>query len=268
MLSAFGFGSLYTLHDVYTSDPLMFVIGPFSANALLTGRTAVAATVARRGRRLRERIRRGAALLARGILRRWSGAGTDARRERWPPPTRRSSSWLALTMTLMLRVQLTVLLEAPPRTWRRREPGGWLPSSEPARNRFRDVHRIRCVVAARAGRVSLLAPRRCGCSRSFRCRSPRCSPTCSSPIARCGTCTSWSCRSPRWCSIAPPAMGAAIIGAFAVGNLRVGAQLPIAPVARVAIAASLLLAGAAIFTAARAGRRDSSPSPLPAGVRP
>ena len=45
-LSAFGFGSLYTLHDVFTSDPLMFAIGPLLVWLLLHDRFTIAATVA------------------------------------------------------------------------------------------------------------------------------------------------------------------------------------------------------------------------------
>jgi hypothetical protein len=45
-LSAFGFGSLYTLHDVFTSDALMYAIGPLVVLLLLRERFAIAATVA------------------------------------------------------------------------------------------------------------------------------------------------------------------------------------------------------------------------------
>lgn len=45
-LSAFGFGSLYTLHDVFTSDPLMFALGPVAVLLLLRERFAFAALVA------------------------------------------------------------------------------------------------------------------------------------------------------------------------------------------------------------------------------
>lgn len=45
LLSALGFGSLYTLHDAYTSDPLMYLLGPLMTNELLRGRLAVAAAV-------------------------------------------------------------------------------------------------------------------------------------------------------------------------------------------------------------------------------
>jgi hypothetical protein len=43
LISAFGFGSLYTLHDPYTSDPLMYLLGPMMTNELLRARTGAAA---------------------------------------------------------------------------------------------------------------------------------------------------------------------------------------------------------------------------------
>jgi hypothetical protein len=42
LLSAFGFGSLYTLHDAFTSDPLMYLLGPLMMDELLRGWLAVA----------------------------------------------------------------------------------------------------------------------------------------------------------------------------------------------------------------------------------
>jgi hypothetical protein len=42
LLSAFGFGALYTLHDAFTSDPLMYLLGPLMTNELLRGRIMVA----------------------------------------------------------------------------------------------------------------------------------------------------------------------------------------------------------------------------------
>jgi hypothetical protein len=45
VLTAFGFGSLYTLHDPFTADPLMFALGPLLMNALVCGRIAFAGAV-------------------------------------------------------------------------------------------------------------------------------------------------------------------------------------------------------------------------------
>lgn len=44
-IAAAGFGSMYTLFDPYTSDPLMFMLGPLITGELLTGRRARAGLV-------------------------------------------------------------------------------------------------------------------------------------------------------------------------------------------------------------------------------
>lgn len=49
LISAFGFGALYTLHDAYTSDPLMYLLGPLMTNELLRGRVHVAAALGAAG---------------------------------------------------------------------------------------------------------------------------------------------------------------------------------------------------------------------------
>ena len=45
IVSAFGFGSLYTLHDPFTADPLMYTLGPLLIDALLRDRIAFAGLV-------------------------------------------------------------------------------------------------------------------------------------------------------------------------------------------------------------------------------
>jgi hypothetical protein len=45
VMSAFGFGSLYTLHDPFTSDPLMYALAPLVLLLLLHERVALAAGV-------------------------------------------------------------------------------------------------------------------------------------------------------------------------------------------------------------------------------
>jgi hypothetical protein len=45
LISAFGFGALYTLHDAYTSDPLMYALGPLMTNELLRGRRVTAGAI-------------------------------------------------------------------------------------------------------------------------------------------------------------------------------------------------------------------------------
>jgi hypothetical protein len=49
IISALGFGSLYTLHDAYTSDPLMYVLGPLMTNELLRARLAIAFVIGAAG---------------------------------------------------------------------------------------------------------------------------------------------------------------------------------------------------------------------------
>lgn len=46
ILSAFGFGSLYTLFDPHTSDPLMYALGPWLVWLLLHDRIAIAGAIA------------------------------------------------------------------------------------------------------------------------------------------------------------------------------------------------------------------------------
>jgi hypothetical protein len=45
-LAALGFGSLYTMFDPYTSDPLMFLLGPILMALLVRGRLALAGVIA------------------------------------------------------------------------------------------------------------------------------------------------------------------------------------------------------------------------------
>jgi hypothetical protein len=46
LLTALGFGSLYTLHDPFTSDPLMYALGPLLTLLLLGERVAMAGVIA------------------------------------------------------------------------------------------------------------------------------------------------------------------------------------------------------------------------------
>ena len=45
LLSAFGFGSLYTLHDPFTADPLMYLLGPLMTLQMLRGQVSAAGVV-------------------------------------------------------------------------------------------------------------------------------------------------------------------------------------------------------------------------------
>jgi len=73
LISAFGFGALYTLHDAYTSDPLMYLLGPLMTNELLRGRVPVAAAIGAVGVLAKEFAAAPLALFAlyEASLRRW-----------------------------------------------------------------------------------------------------------------------------------------------------------------------------------------------------
>jgi hypothetical protein len=102
--SVFGFGSLYTLHDVYSSDPLMYCLGPFLTNELLRGRVVVAAAVGAMGVFAKE-FAAAPLYLVTGYL---------AMARQWVQSARAFVAanavfavWLLLTLTLMLRYNYT-----------------------------------------------------------------------------------------------------------------------------------------------------------------
>jgi hypothetical protein len=103
-ISAFGFGSLYTLHDPYTSDPLMFAVGPLITNALFAGRIGVAAAAGMIGVFAKE--------FAAAPL--YAFAAYSAIERRWLTAARAFAvgnaafiTWALLTITLMLRFNYT-----------------------------------------------------------------------------------------------------------------------------------------------------------------
>jgi hypothetical protein len=199
--SAFGFGSLYTLHDVYSSDPLMYFLGPFLTNELMTGRVALAIAV-------------GAA----GVMAKEFAAAPfylvtleSAIERRWKEAVRAFAAgnvvfivWFVMTLTLMLRFNYTYAGSASADLGGGGEPRRLAESPERARRGGRDVQRIRscCTCSPRWGCFSRRAAS--SCWRWRRCPSPRSSGTCSSRTGRSGTCTSWCCRWPRWSSSARP----------------------------------------------------------------
>jgi hypothetical protein len=145
--SAFGFGSMYTLHDPYTSDPLMYVLGPFIASEALNGRTIVAAAAATVGVLAKEFA--GAPLY---IFAAW-----HAVERRWGLALQTLAGanvaflvWLLLTLTL--RFNYSYSGSASTDLGYGANLVGWL---APERARLGHVHRVRRVVAAHAGRVFL-----------------------------------------------------------------------------------------------------------------
>jgi hypothetical protein len=98
--TAFGFGSLFTLHDPFTSDPLMYALSPLVLQALLRDRVALAGLIAAVGVLAKEFV---AAPL-------FIGASVLARNGQWSRAARVLVAantafivWLVLQLTLIIR---------------------------------------------------------------------------------------------------------------------------------------------------------------------
>jgi hypothetical protein len=249
-MSAFGFGSLYTLHDPFTSDALMFFVGPFVTNQLLISHMAVAAAVGVTGVLAKEFS---AAPL-------YAFAAWQALCRRWDPALRAFLAanlafllWVAFTIAMMLRFNYSwgysgigsanVVGGGALALWMRDQSARGMLSA--MFNEFGALY-----VLAPAG--LMLAPRRL-----------RELALVSVPIAGI------------FCIVQQPdralwnfhylvvplgvlvlervsdGLAWAIIGLFVFANLRIGAQLPFVPPARFALAASAVLALAAVMMAMR-----------------
>ena len=249
--SAFGFGSLYTLHDPYTSDPLMYVLGPFIANEALVGRIGVAAAAAAVGVLAKEFAAAPLYIVSayHAVERQWASAlralaGANVA----------FFTWLLLTLTLMLRVQLLVLGKRIDRSRPRRESGGMALATEHAWRHLGHVRRVRRAVAADAGRLLPRAAPAAAAGRGLAAVAALFAYVQQPDRAL------WNFHflaAPLAATVldgAPATLAGATLAAFVVANLRVGAQLPIAFVGRTALAASVLLAAASAWTALRAVR--------------
>ena len=246
--SAFGFGSLYTLHDPYTSDPLMYLLGPFIASEALNGRVAGASAAAAVGVLAKEFA--GAPLY---IVAVWS-----ALERRWEMALRTLAganiaflAWLLLTLTLMLRFNYSYSGSASTDLGHGANLTGWL-----SRLSLRGVlssmfvefgalwllmpvgfflasHRLRLLVIVSLPVAALFGyvqqPDRALWNFHFLV----------TPLAATVL------------DAAPATLAGATVAAFVIANLRVGAQLPIASLGRVALLTSVVLAAASAWTALR-----------------
>ena len=246
--SAFGFGSLYTLHDVYSSDPLMYFLGPFLSNELLSGRV-------RRGgrrrcdRRAGEGVRR-SAVLSRQRLPGCRASMESRRRARSSPRNAVFIVWLLMTLTLMLRFNYTYAGSASADLAGGANLVGWL-SRQSARGIAAAMFNEFGVLYILAPVGLFLAPRRL-----------RLLALVSLPIAAFFGYVQQPDRA-LWnlhFLVVPmaalvleraPALGSLTLAAFVVGNLRVGAQLPIGSAGKLALAASIVLGIATVVTAFR-----------------
>jgi hypothetical protein len=100
IISALGFGGLYTLHDAYTSDPLMYLLGPFVTNELLRARLAVATIASAVGVFAKEFAAAPLFLVA----------AFEASRRRWPDALRTFAAanavfivWALFHLTMVIR---------------------------------------------------------------------------------------------------------------------------------------------------------------------
>ena len=249
LVSAFGFGSLYTLHDPYTSDPLMFFAGPFITNELLRGRLLFAALAGTIGVVAKEFAAAPFYLLAayHGVERRWG-------------PARRSLAAGNLAFLVLLLLTLTLMLKFN-YGWGGTDSssfaagagiGPWLRRMSP--------RGIAAAMFNEFGALYVLAP----VGFFLAPRQVRLLTIASVPIAGVLAYVQqpdralWNLHflaAPLAATVldrSPVALAGATLAAFTVGNLRVGAQLPIASLGRAALALSVVLAAASAWTALRA----------------
>jgi hypothetical protein len=260
-VSASGFGSLYTLHDPFTSDPLMFVIGPVLTHQLLTDRIALAGVTAVIGVFAKE-------FAAAPI---YAYAACSALEGQWTTAVRTVVAgnfafltWVILTVSLMLGAHYT---------WGHNGVGSadlahgaalalWL--------RDQSLRGIASAMFNEFGALYLLVPVGLVLAPSRLRRLA----FVSVPIAAIFCVVQQPDRA-LWnfhylivpcaavvLAAVPAVLAWATVALFAVGNLRLGAQLPIAAVAHVAIAGSLVLAATTVVLALRGGteRFHSAPA--------
>jgi len=249
--SAFGFGSLYTLHDPYTSDPLMYLLGPTITLAAVNGRIAL-----------------GAGLGAIGVLaKEFAGAplyivaGWLAIERRCQAALRALAGanvpflvWVIFTLTLMLRFNYTYSGSASADLAGGGNLVGWM-SHQSARG-------IASAMFIEFSAFWLLTPV------GFVLAPPmlRRLFLVSLPVAALFGYVQQPDRAlwnihylamPMGAAVldaAPAALGVATLAAFVAANLRVGAQLPMAAAGRAALALSMMLAAASAWAAMRTVR--------------
>jgi hypothetical protein len=249
-ISAFGFGALYTLHDPFTGDPLMYLLGPLTVLLLLHERVALAGAVASVGVLAKEFVAAPLFIFA-------AASWIEGRREHaWRVLSAANLAfivWLTLQLTLIVRFNYgygenpsTHLLS-----------GGylvpWVVQQSPRGAASAMVNEL--------GALWILAP----AGLWFASAGLRRFALSALPVVLLFCYVQQPDRA-LWnfhFVVAPlaalvldrvaPALAWSTIAVFAFANLRVGAQLPEVPAARFALALSVLLALAAIAMAWRQG---------------
>jgi hypothetical protein len=239
VISALGFGSLYTLHDAYTSDPLMYALGPLMTKELLNGRRAIAGAIGTVGVFAKE--------FAAAPL--FLFAMYEAIERRWPSALRTLLAantafivWAIFHLTMIIGFNYGYGGTTSNRFLSGGVIGPWL-----------EEQSLRGVLSAmfnEFGALYLLAP----VGFVWAPRALRRLTIVAAPIALV-LCYVQQPDRALWnfhflvtplAAIALDrvsiALAALAVGAFAVANLRVGAQLTFVPAARFALAASVVLA--------------------------
>lgn len=242
-LSAFGFGALYTLHDAFTSDPMMFALGPILVLLLIRERFAIAALVASIGVFAKE--------FAAAPVYVFAAAAMFQRR--FPTAWRALAAancalivWLLLQFTLMLRLNYGYGDNPSTHLLRGGYLAKWL-SEQSVRGAATAMFNEFGVLWLLAPIGLFLAP---AAVRAFALTSI--------PVAMVFGYVQQPDRA-LWnfhfvvtplsalvLSRLPQAAAWALIGLFAFANLRVGAQLMFVPAARIALALSVVIAGSAL----------------------
>jgi hypothetical protein len=249
-LSAFGFGSLYTLHDVFTSDPLMFALAPIVVCLLLRERVAIAAAVASIGVLAKEFVAAPLYIFA---------AVAVAERHRHLAWRAIAGGNCALIVWLLLQVTLTLRFNYSygdnPST--HLLSGGYLAVWVAKQS----LTGVLIALFNEFGVLWFLAP----VGWWLAPRPLQLFAVASLPVAALFAYVQQPDRA-LWnfhFVVTPlaaivlhrvnPAIAWSTVGAFAFANLRVGAQLPSVPAARFALVLSVLLACAGVVLAWRAG---------------
>jgi hypothetical protein len=247
-LSAFGFGALYTLHDAYTSDPLMYALGPLMTNELLKGRRAVAGAIGTVGVFAKE--------FAAAPL--FLFAMYEAAERRWPSALRTLLSantafivWAIFQLTMIIKFNYGYGGTTSNRFLSGGGIGPWLQEQS--------VRGVFSAMFNEFGALYLLAP--VGFLRAP--RALRRLTIVAAPVALV-LCYVQQPDRALWnfhflvtplaavaLDGASVAIAALTVGAFAVANLRVGAQLMFVPAARFALALSVVFAVIAVAQAFR-----------------
>ena len=243
LISAFGFGSLYTLHDAYTSDPLMYLIGPLMTNELLRARLAVAGVIGAVGVFAKE--------FAAAPL--FMFSMYEALERRWPAALRTLATanavfiiWAIFHLTMIIRFNYGYGGTTSTRFLSGGGIGPWLQEQS--------LRGILSAMFDEFGALYLLVP----VGFALAPAPLRRLTIAAAPVALV-LCYVQQPDRALWnfhflvtplgalaLERAPVALAGLTVAAFAVANLRVGAQLTMVPAARFALALSVLFAVAAV----------------------